>query len=105
MDARRSRTNLVLEPFFYSKMSNSRWPHIHDEFKLKMRVDVGGLRMEIVFSPPEPPPQYDASPRRLPAVDTGLEEPGTPRRLHAIGTRSDEPEISRAQSTGRAAMR
>ena len=77
MDARRSRTNLVSEPFFYSKMSNPRWPHIHDEFTLEMRVDVERRRMEIVLSP-EPPPQRDASPRRLPTVDTGLEEPGTP---------------------------
>ena len=45
MDARRSRTNLVSEPLFYSKMSNLRWPHIHDEFTLEIRVDVEGLRM------------------------------------------------------------
>ena len=50
MDARRSRTNLVSEPFFQSKMSNPRWPHVHDEFTLKMRVDVEGRRMEIVLS-------------------------------------------------------
>ena len=90
MDARRSRTNLVPEPFFYSKMSNLRWPHTHDEFTLEIRVDVEGLRMEIVLSQPEPSPQCDASPRRLPAVDTGSEEPGTPRRSPAIGTESDK---------------
>ena len=56
MDARRSRTSLVSEPFFYSKMSNPRWPHIHDEFILEMRVDVERLRMEIVLPQPEPPP-------------------------------------------------
>ena len=39
MNARRSRTNLVSEPFFYSKMFNPRWPHIHDEFTLETRVD------------------------------------------------------------------
>ena len=99
-----SRTNLVSEPFFYSKMSNPRWPHIHDEFTLEMRVDVGGLRMEIVLPQPEPLPQCDTPPRRLPAVDTGLEKPGTPRRLNAIGTGSDEPEISLAESTERAAI-
>ena len=45
MNARRSRTNLVSEPLFYSKMFNPRWPHIQDEFTHEMRVDVGGLRM------------------------------------------------------------
>ena len=104
MDARRSRTNLVSESFFYSKISNPRWPHIHDEFTLEMRVDVERLRMEIVLPQPEPPPQCDASPRRLHALDTGLEEPGTPRRLPAVGTGSDEPRVSRAESTERAAM-
>ena len=84
MDARRSRTNLVSEPL-KSKMSNLRWPHIHDEFTLEMRVDVEGLRMEIVLSQPEPPPQCDASPQRLPAVDTGWRNPerrdGCPRSV------------------------
>ena len=65
-----------------------------------MRVDDEGLTIELIISKPEPP-QYDASPRRLPAVDTGSEEPGTLQRLLAIGTSSDEPELSRAQSTGR----
>ena len=101
MDARRSRTNLVSEPFFYSKTCNPRGPHTHNEFTLEMRVDVEGLRMEIVLSQPEPPPQCDPSPRRLPAVDTGSEEPGTPRRSPAIGTGSDEPGVSRAELTER----
>ena len=39
MNARRSRTKLVSEPFFYSKMFNPRWPHIHDEFTFELRVD------------------------------------------------------------------
>ena len=63
-----------------------------------MRVDLKRLRMEIVRSRPEPPPQFDPSPRRLPAVDTGLEEPGTPRWSPAIGTGSDEPGVSRAET-------
>ena len=75
IDAQRSRTNLVSDFVFCSKMFNPRWPHTYDEFTLKMRVDVEGLRMEIVLSQPEPPPQCDPSPRRLPAVDTGSEEP------------------------------
>ena len=101
LDARRSRTNLVLEPFFYSKTSNPRWPHTHDEFTLEIIIDVEGLRMEIVLSQPEPPPQCDAATRRLPAVDTGSVEPGTPRRSPAIDTGSDEPGVSRAESTER----
>ena len=117
MDARRSRTNLVSEPFFYSKMFNPRWPHTHDKFTLEVRVDVEGLRMEFVLSQLEPPPQCDAPPRRLPtvdmwseepgtpgrlpAVDTWSEEPGTPRRLPAIGTGSDETGLLRGESTER----
>ena len=85
MDTRRSRTNIVLEPFFYSKMFIPGYPHSREEFALEMRVDVEGLRMGIILSKPEPPPHYDASPRWLPAVDTG----------------SDEPGVSRAQSTER----
>ena len=57
--------------------------------------------MEIVLSKPEPPPQCDPLPRRLPAVDTGSGEPRTLRRSPAIGTGSDEPGVSRAQSTER----
>ena len=98
MDARRSRINLLSEPFFYRKMFNPRCPHTPHEFTLEMRVNVEGLRMEIVLSQPEPPLQCDASPRRLPAVNTGSEEPGTPRRLPAIGTGSDEPGVSRAET-------
>ena len=47
--------------------------------------------MKIVLSQPAPPPQCDPSPRRLPAVHTGSEEPGTPRRLPAVHTGSEEP--------------
>ena len=96
MDVRRSGANLVSASFFYSKMFNSRYPHTHDKFSLEMRVDVERLRMDIVLSQPEPPPQCDTSPRRLPAVDTGSEEPGTPRQSPMIGTGSDEPGVSRA---------
>ena len=99
MDARRSRTNLVSESFFYRKKFNRRCSHTPDEFTLEMRVDAEGLRMEIVLPRPEPPLQCDASPRRLPAVDTGSEEPGMPRRSLAIDLGSDEFEVSRAQST------
>ena len=63
MDARRSRTNLVSEPF-----CTARCPIRDVQFTLEMRVNVEGLvRMEVVLSQPVPPPQCDASPRRLPA--------------------------------------
>ena len=101
MDARRSRTNLVSEPFFCSKMFNPRRPCTHEEFSLEMRVDVEGLRMAIVLSQSEPPLQCDVSRRRFPAIDTGSEEPGTPRRFPAIGTGPDETGVSRAPSTER----
>ena len=61
-----------------------------------MEGDVERLRMEIVLSQPARPPQCDSSPRRLPAVDTGSDEPGTPQLLPAIGT--DEPGVLRAKS-------
>ena len=80
-------------------MFNLRWPHTHDEFTLEMRVDVERLRMEIGLSQPEPPPQCDPSPRRLPAVDTGSEEPATLRWSPAIGMGSDEPGVSRAETS------
>ena len=62
MDARRSRTNLVSEPLFYSKMLNPRCPHTHEEFALEMRVDLERLRMEIALSQSGPRPQCDPSP-------------------------------------------
>ena len=93
MDAQRFRTSLFSEPF-YSKMCNPRWLHNPDEFTLEMRVDVERLRMEIVPSKPAPRPQCDPSPRQLPAVDTGSEEPG---RSPAIGTGSNELGVSQAQ--------
>ena len=97
MDAQRFCINLVSEPF-YSKVFNPRWPHTPDEFTLEMRVNVERLRVEIVLSQPEPPPQCHPSPRWLPVVDTGSKEPGTPRWLPAIGTGSDEPGVSRAET-------
>ena len=83
MDARRSRTNLVSERFFYKNMFNSRRPHTSDEFTLEMRVDVDILRKGIFLSLPKSPLQCDASPRLLPA----------------IGAKSDEPGVSRAETS------
>ena len=84
MDAQRFLASLVSEPFFYRNMSNPRRPHTPDEFSLEMRVDVE--RLEIILSQPAPRPQCGLSSRRLPAVDTGSEEPGTLRRSPAIDT-------------------
>ena len=97
MSAQRFRTNLVSE-FFYGEMFNPRWFYTPNESTLEIKVDVKQLRMEIVISQPAPPLQCDPSPRRLPAVDTGSEEPGTPRRSPAIGTGSHEPGASRAET-------
>ena len=96
MDEERSRTSTspVPDPFFYRKMVIPRRPHIPNEFTLEMKVDVEGLRMEIIISQPASS-QCDPSPRRA-AVNTGSEEPGNPRRSPAIGTGS-EPGASRTE--------
>ena len=99
MDARGSRSNIVSETFFYRKVYNLRRPHTPDEFTLGMKVDVERRRIEIIISQPAPRPECNPSPRELPAVDTGSEEPGTLRRSPAIGTGSDKPGVSQTEST------
>ena len=74
MDAQRFHTGLDSE-LFYTKLYNPRCPHTPEEHKLEMDVDVERLRMEILLSQPAPPPLCDSSPRRLPAVGTGLNKP------------------------------
>ena len=59
-----------------------------------MKVDVEGLRIEIILSQPASS-QWDPSPQRA-TVDTLPEEPGTPPRSPAIGTVSEEPGVSQA---------
>ena len=88
MDEKRLRTSSspVPDPFFYRNMAIPRRRHTPDEFALEMKVDVEGLRMEIILSQPASS-QCHPSPRRA-AVDTGSEEPGEPRRSPAIGTES-----------------
>ena len=95
MDEKRSRTSTspVLNPFFYRNIVIPKHPHTPDEFTLEMKVDVEGLRMEIILLQPASS-QCDPSPRRA-AVDTGSEEPGTPPQSPAIGTGSEEPGASR----------
>ena len=52
MDEKRSRTSTrpVLDLFFYRDLAIPRYPHTPDEFTLEMKVDVDGLRMEIILS-------------------------------------------------------
>ena len=91
MDEKRSRTSTspVLNPFSYRNMVIPSHPHMPDEFTLEMKVDVEGLRMEIILSQPASS-QCDPSPRRA-AVNTGSEESGTPQQSPAISTGSGEP--------------
>ena len=97
MDEKRSRTSTspVPNPFFYQNMVIPRHPHTPDEFTLEMKVDVEGLRMEIILSQPASS-ECDPSPRRA-AADTGSEEPGTPPQSPAISTGSG-PGASRAET-------
>ena len=86
MDEKHSHTSTspVPDRFFLRNMVIPRRPHTPDKFTREIKVDVEGLRMEIIFSQPASS-QCDPSPRRA-AVDTGSEEPGTPSRSLAIGT-------------------
>ena len=97
MDGKRSRTSTspVPNPFFYRNMVIPEHPHTPEEFNLQMKVDVEGLRMEIILSQPSPS-ECDTSPRRT-AVDTGSEEPGTPTQSPAISTGSPGPSQARTQ--------
>ena len=99
MDEKRSRTSTrpVPDPFFYRNMVIPRHPHTPDEFTLEMKMDVDGLRMEIILSQPASS-QCGPPPRRA-AVYTGSEEPRKPRRLPAIGTGSDGPGILRFETS------
>ena len=78
MDARHLRAGCGSEPF-YIKLYNPRWSYTPKENTLEMRVGVERLRMGVLFLQPAPPPQCDSSPRRSPAVGTGLYESGVSR--------------------------
>ena len=96
MDEKRSRTSTspVSNLFFYSNMVIPSHPNTPDEFTLEMKVDVEGLRMEIILSEPALS-QCDPSPRRA-VVDTGSVEPGTPQQSPAISTGQWNPERRRS---------
>ena len=49
------------------------------------------LKSEFLLPQPAPPPQCDSSPRRLPVVGTGLNEPGAP---HAETQSTEREEFS-----------
>ena len=95
MDARRSRSNIISETFFYRNMFNPRHQHTPDEFTFEMEVDVELLRTGITLSQPAPQPQCNPSPCRLPTVDAGSEEAGTLRRSSANS--NNEPGVSRVR--------
>ena len=99
MDEKRSRTSTssVPDPFFCRNMVIPRRPHTPDEFTLEMKVDVEGLRMEIILSQPASP-HCDPLPRCA-TVDTEPEKHGTTPRSPAIGTGSDRPGISRFETS------
>ena len=59
---------------------NPRWPYTSEEYTLEISVDIERLRLEaLFFSQLAPPPQFDSSPRRSPAVGAGSDGPGVPR--------------------------
>ena len=63
----------------YTGLYIPRWPHNLEKYKLKISVDVERLRLEISFSQSAPLSQCNPSPRRLPAVGMGSDEPEVPR--------------------------
>ena len=97
MDEERSRTSTspVSNPFLSRNMVIPEHPHTPEEFHLQMKVDVEGLRMEIILSQPSSS-ECDTSPRRA-AVDTGSEEPGTPTQSPAI-SKGSGPEAQQAET-------
>ena len=56
MDEKRSRTstNPVPDPFFYLNMVIPRHPHTPAEFTREIKVEVDGLKTEIILSQPAP---------------------------------------------------
>ena len=91
----RASTSPVSNPFLYRNMVIPERLHTPEEFHLQMKVDVEGLRMEIILSQPSLS-ECDASPRRA-AVDTGPEEPGTPTQSPAI-SKGSGPEAQQAET-------
>ena len=90
MEEKRSRisTSPVPDPFFYRNMILPRHPHTPDKITLEMKVNVEGLRMEIILSQPASS-QCDPSPRRSPAISTGS-GPG----VSQVETKMEEEELS-----------
>ena len=97
MDEKRSRTSTspVSNTFLYRNMVILEHPHTPEEFHLQMKVDVEGLRMEIILSQLSSS-KCDTSPQRA-AVDTGSEEPGTPTQSPAV-SKGSGPEAQQAET-------
>ena len=90
MDEKRSRasTSPVSNPFLNRNMAIPEHPYTPEEFHLQMKVDVEGLRMEIILSQPSSS-ECDTS--------TGSEEPGTPTQSPAI-SKGSGPEAQQAET-------
>ena len=69
----RLHTGFVPGPY-NTRLYICRRPPTPDDFTLNLNVEVESLRVELPFSQPLPPPQYDLPPRRSHAAGTGLEE-------------------------------
>ena len=56
MDEQRSRTSTspVPDPFFYCNRVIPKHPHTPDDFTLEIKVDIEGLKTEIILSQPAP---------------------------------------------------
>ena len=99
-DEKRSRTSTspVPNPFFYRNMIIPSHPHTPDEFTLEMKVDVGGLRMEIILSQPASS-QCDPSPRRAAVAKSQRNPERRNSRLRSVrGQGNPERRRSRPRS-------
>ena len=60
----------------YTGLYNPRWPPTPEELTLNINIETERFSLEIPFSQPPPPPQYESSLRRSPAAGKGFDEPG-----------------------------
>ena len=59
---------------------NPRWPYTSEEYTVEISVDIELLRLEtLLFSQFTPPPEFDSSSQRSPAVGAGSDGPEVPR--------------------------
>ena len=74
MHAQRLHVGFDLEPL-YTGLYNPRWPHMPEEYKLEMSVEVERLKLETLLPESLPQPQDNLLPRLSHAAGTGLDEP------------------------------